>query len=207
MEASVTITPRIAVGMIEPQSIYACTFSGTFAAAAPREHEGDVTLELPVPPQVISLSDLTVTVDGAASDAVTVAAFTTRNQWVDASGAARAVGLPLNTISDFSSPGPLRNGARKPDVTAPGAMIVSCLSSSSSPSASNIVKAGFRVNAGTSMASPFIAGLVALMLQRNPGLDPAGVKGLLRANSTVPGAAPGTFDPKWGFGLIDTGGL
>jgi subtilisin family serine protease len=72
---------------------------------------------------------------------------------------------------------------------------------------SNILTPLFRVNAGTSMACPFITGLVALLLERNPALDPAAVKALLKSNSAVPGAAPGAFDPKWGFGLIDASGL
>ena len=151
--------------------------------------------------------DMKIGSPGSAAAAITVAAFTTRNKWTDSSGAARAVGLALDTISDFSSPGPLRTGARKPDVTAPGAMIVSCLSADSAPRASNIVNVQFRVNAGTSMACPYITGLVALLLQRNAALDPAGAKALLQANSAVPGAAAGSFDPKWGFGLIDASGL
>jgi subtilisin family serine protease len=144
---------------------------------------------------------------GSASSVVTVAAFTTRNQWTDASGAGRGVGLTLNDIADFSSPGPLRNGDRKPDVTAPGAMIVSCLSGQSVPPSSNIVATGFRVNAGTSMACPLISGLTALLLERDPTLDPNGLKDLLRQNSTVPGQPTGTYDPTWGFGLIDSAGL
>ena len=152
-------------------------------------------------------ADMKIGSPGSASAAITVAAFTSRNSWTDASGAARAVGLTLDTISDFSSPGPLRTGGSKPDVAAPGAMIVSCLSSHSAPSASNIVNAGFRVNAGTSMACPYITGLVALLLERNPTLDPPGAKALLAANAAIPGLPGGSFDPKWGFGLIDASGL
>ena len=154
-----------------------------------------------------SSADMKIGSPGAASEAITVAAFTTRNQWLDASGASRSVGLAIDTVSDFSSPGPLRNGAPKPNVTAPGAMIVSCLSSSSSAPASNLVNPDFRVNAGTSMACPYIAGLVALLLERDPALDPAGATALLKASSTIPGQAAGTFDPKWGFGLVDAGTL
>ena len=140
---------------------------------------------------------------GAAAEAVTVAAYTTRNQWQDVTGVSRAVGLGLNDIADFSSPGPLRNGNPKPDVAAPGAMIVSCLSTASSPPTSDIVTTGFRVNAGTSMASPFIAGIVALLLQRNPQLKPMDIKTLLRHNSIIPGQSSGTFDAQWSYCLID----
>jgi subtilisin family serine protease len=144
---------------------------------------------------------------GAASKAITVASFTSRNTWTDSSGNSRAVGLTLDTISDFSSPGPLRNGLEKPDVTAPGAMIVSCLSKSSAPRSTNVVNSNFTVDAGTSMASPYITGLVALMLERDPSLDAAGIKALLKPHSRVPNQNAGTFHPSWGFGLIDAGSL
>ena len=144
---------------------------------------------------------------GAAGEAITVASYTTRNTWTDSSGANRAVGLTVDTISDFSSPGPLRNQSQKPDVAAPGAMIVSCLSSLSTPRPTDRVSPRFVVNAGTSMACPFMSGLVALLLQRNSQLDPAGVKALLKAHSHIPATALGSFDSKWGFGLIDAGGL
>jgi subtilisin family serine protease len=141
---------------------------------------------------------------GAATEAITVGSYTSRNQWIDATGTERAVGLALDTISDFSSPGPRRDGALKPDVTAPGAMIISCLSSASvSPGIiSSIVAPGFRANAGTSMAAPFIAGVAALLLERQPALTPADVKAFLKPHSRVPGMAPGSHEMKWGYGLL-----
>jgi hypothetical protein len=53
------------------------------------------------------------------------------------------------------------------------------------------------------MATPFITGIVAMLLERDRTLDPNGVKALLRANSRISGQPNGTFDIKWGFGLID----
>lgn len=144
---------------------------------------------------------------GCAVSSITVASFTTKIKWKDINGITRNVGLALDTISDFSSEGPLRNGTRKPDVTAPGAMIVSALSSGSNPDPASKVSNEFLVEAGTSMATPFIAGLVALLLEGDPALDPAKVKALLKANSRIPGKAAGAFDPKWGFGLIDASAL
>lgn len=151
--------------------------------------------------------DMKIGSPGSAEQAVTVASFTSRNTWTDTSGASRAVGLSIDTISDFSSPGPLRNGAPKPDVTAPGAMIVSCLSHQSSSLPSNLIGNGFRVNAGTSMACPFITGLVALLLQADPTLTTIDVKTSLQAQSLIPGLPANSFDPHWGFGLIDAGSL
>ncbi len=144
---------------------------------------------------------------GCAAGAVTVASFTTKNEWTDIDGAEQAVGLELDDISDFSSEGPLRGQAQKPDLAAPGAMIVSALSADSLPQRSMRVGETMRVMAGTSMATPFVSGLIALLLERNPTLDPAGTKALLKAHTKIPGRAAGTFDPKWGFGLINATGL
>ena len=141
---------------------------------------------------------------GAAKSAITVTSYTTKIKYTDIDNKQLEAGLHLNTISEFSSSGPLRNGARKPDLAAPGAMIVSTLSSGAHFDRSKIVNSKFVVLAGTSMATPFVTGLVALLLQRNPKLDPAGVKDLLRKNSSIPNHPIGTFDKKWGFGLINT---
>ena len=70
---------------------------------------------LPVPRH-----DMKIGTPGAARQAITVASFTSRNKWVDFLGQSQFVNMTLDTISDFSSPGPLRNGFPKPDVTAPG---------------------------------------------------------------------------------------
>jgi subtilisin family serine protease len=144
---------------------------------------------------------------GAAKSAITVASYTTKAKWQDSSGTAQEVGLALDNISDFSSEGPLRNNAQKPDVAAPGAMIVSALSADSFPDPANRVNEKYVVMAGTSMATPFVAGLIALLLQRDPSIKPEVVKELLRENSLIPGKKPGTFDPKWGFGLINAANL
>jgi subtilisin family serine protease len=144
---------------------------------------------------------------GASASAITVASYTTKVQWTDVDGQSRTVGMTLDDISDFSSEGPLRDGAKKPDLAAPGAMIVSCISSASVQDRPYMVGSQFVVNAGTSMATPFVAGLVALLLERDPKLDAPQVKALLRAHCTIPARPVGTFDPKWGSGFMDATGL
>ena len=145
---------------------------------------------------------------GAARRAITVASYTTKVQWQDINGRNRGqMSLALNDISDFSSEGPLRNGYQKPDVAAPGAFIVSCRSSTARLRSEQQIDPHYSVRAGTSMSAPFISGIVALLLQHDPTLTPEQIKALLRASSSIPGYAAGSFHPKWGYGLINADAL
>jgi subtilisin family serine protease len=73
------------------------------------------------------------------------------------------------------------------------------------PDVSSITPDGIHLAwAGTSAAAPYVAGVVALMLQKNPALDAAQVKEIL-TKSVAPaddftGALPNT---QWGYGKID----
>jgi subtilisin family serine protease len=140
---------------------------------------------------------------GAAESAVTVASFTTRADWTDIDGQPRAFSFDKDAISPFSSPGPLRGGGQKPDVAAPGAVIASALSADSAAQRSFIVTPAFRMNLGTSMATPFITGMIALLLQADPTLTPARAKQLLKDASAIPGTPVGSFRNEWGFGLVN----
>ena len=139
---------------------------------------------------------------GAAAEAITVASYTSRDTWIDAVGNTQQVGLPVGAISDFSSEGPLRSNAQKPDLMAPGAMIVAPRSSFATTRPAEQLSLTFRVMAGTSMATPYISGIVALMLQQNPTLTPAAIKQRLFAGCRLIGNAPGVWDPKQGHGLV-----
>jgi subtilisin family serine protease len=140
---------------------------------------------------------------GCASGAVTVGAYVTRNEWEDIFGNPHEIGLAVDTIAEFSSEGPRRDGVRKPDVVAPGAMIVSALSVHAPTPQPVIVDDSNRAMAGTSQACPFISGLVALLLEQDPALGPDEVKRILREHSSIPRRPAGRFDNKWGYGLID----
>lgn len=140
---------------------------------------------------------------GASKRAITVASYTTKVEYTDIDGNRREVGLDLDDISDFSSEGPLRDETQKPDLAAPGAMIASALSADSRVTRGQMVNGKYVVKGGTSMATPFLVGIVALLLERDPSLEPEVLKERLRENSLIPGQAAGKFDPKWGFGLIN----
>jgi prepilin-type N-terminal cleavage/methylation domain-containing protein len=62
--AAVVLTPRLSVGTASPESIYEARVTGKIRAVNPRAEAGECELELPLPPQVISLADLRIT-DGA----------------------------------------------------------------------------------------------------------------------------------------------
>jgi len=93
----------------------------------------------------------------------------------------------LFEIADFSSRGPAFN-RYKPDVIAPAVDIKSCKDTG-----------GYTILSGTSVATPMIAGLVCLILERFPRYTPDQVKYLLERF-----ANPITFDKNLeGFGLPD----
>lgn len=100
-----------------------------------------------------------------------------------------------NRINISSSQGPTRDGRPKPELADPGTDIV----------AAN----GFDPDekwvgmTGTSMASPFVAGVIGLMLSVEPLLTAAQIRGIIqRTARPLPGA-----DFQWrndaGFGVID----
>jgi prepilin-type N-terminal cleavage/methylation domain-containing protein len=68
--ATVVLTPRLSVGTASPESIYEARFTGKIRAVSPRPEAGECELELPLPPQVISLADLTITAAGRPSEMV-----------------------------------------------------------------------------------------------------------------------------------------
>ena len=74
-------------------------------------------------------------------------------------------------LAPFSGRGPTRDGRVKPDVLGPGVNIRSALAGGAT---------GYSIETGTSMATAFVTGVAALMLERNPGLSPAQVKDAMR---------------------------
>jgi len=86
-------------------------------------------------------------------------------------------------IASYSSKGPTYVDLTvKPDVVAPGNLVVSLLAPGSTLVAqnpANVVSSSYFRLSGTSMATPAVSGTVALMLQKNSSLTPDTVKARL----------------------------
>ena len=96
-----------------------------------------------------------------------------------------------DTIPAVGSRGPTQDGLAKPDVVAPGTRVVSLRAPGSTADVSapqaRIGTDHFR-GSGTSFAAPIVAGVVAVMLDVDPGLDPDQVKfGLRRTAASIDG--------------------
>lgn len=80
-------------------------------------------------------------------------------------------------IANFSSRGPTADDREKPDLVAPGSAIRAARSAGTSMG--QPVDDQYTSANGTSMATPHVAGIAALMLAVNPGLAPDAVKQIL----------------------------
>ncbi len=75
----------------------------------------------------------------------------------------------MDNIAPFSSRGPTLDGRVKPDIVAPGVLITAAKAGG-----------GYTTMSGTSMATPMVSGVVALILSKNPDLTPEQVKSVLK---------------------------
>ncbi|MBR1644141.1 MAG: S8 family peptidase [Bacteroidales bacterium] len=145
---------------------------------------------------------------GCAAKTITVAAH--RADRRSATGTIRPY-----PIASFSSHGPAFGDGVKPEISAPGYEVVSSVSSYYNASYSN--SASTRIDgraynwttfSGTSMSSPAVTGIVALMLQANPHLTVDEVREILfttARNDNITGAllANDSVSPVWGHGKAD----
>ncbi|SFD18596.1 S8 family serine peptidase [Bacillus sp. UNCCL81] len=84
-------------------------------------------------------------------------------------------------LADFSSRGPVNgNFQMKPEITAPGVSVLSTVPSYiANHDTPEDYRYAYQRMDGTSMASPFAAGVAALLIGQNPNLEPADVKSIL----------------------------
>lgn len=138
--------------------------------------------------------DLTINNLACSSDVIAVGAWTTRTTWPTIGKGTFWFGenSPIieDRVSPFTSYGVLYDGRELPDICAPGAGIVSSISSyyTDENNPGNTCTASYTYKgrtytwnseSGTSMASPFCAGVIATWLEADPSLTVARVKEIM----------------------------
>ena len=167
--------------------------------------------------------------EGAATipAAIAVGSYTSRKDYPDAlhpNARGNRPNVVLNGLdviglrSYFSSNGPGLDTLRlRPTVLAPGSIVCSALNAlapgfnpeSKTTFVADVLRRGDRTYyygamQGTSMASPFVAGCVALWLQASPTLTPDEIKDIIRRSSRRPAAMHNAeWTPLYGYGRID----
>lgn len=116
-------------------------------------------------------------------------------------------------IASFSSIGPRYDEVRKPDIAAPGSAVASSISSYTDASFTTLATVDFNGRtypfsrlSGTSMASPAVAGICALILEANPYLTAGQVKwivGVTARQDNFTGVIPVGGSTQWGLGKIN----
>ncbi len=100
-------------------------------------------------------------------------------------------------LARFSSSGPTRDGRQKPDLLAPGVMILGARSHPPGPAQQDL----YVRMSGTSMAAPLVAGAVALLFERHGRLAIEETRRAVLAACTPLGA--GADPRRTGAGLLD----
>jgi minor extracellular serine protease Vpr len=141
-----------------------------------------------------------------ADQVISVAAYAT--QYATNSGS-----LVGGALANFSSRGPRYDGAMKPDIAAPGVAIASAVSSFTDANYTSVGNTSFNNTtyhfakfSGTSMASPMVAGVVALMLEANPYLSASQIKEIIMNTArqdNYTGVIPAGGSPLWGAGKVN----
>lgn len=157
---------------------------------------------------------------GNAANVITVGSYDFRLAWENQQGGQTIYNLPLDAISDYSSPGgKLSDGIFKPEIAAPARYTISPMSAAADPDSFTcdgrnmgasagwiaVTRDGKHIAwSGTSAAAPFTAGVIALMFQKNPQLDAAQIKEILiktaKRGDRFIGPVP---NPEWGYGKLN----
>ena len=175
-------------------------------------------------PQSVSYSYL-VGSPGSMENAITVGSYDWNDNFnsggkqtflsaVCAGSDGKALSIEIGSLSCYSSPGPNRNGVIKPDIVAPGEWYRSSYAKIPGVGGAE----GWKVDStgnyaamnGTSAATPYTSGIVALMFQKKPTLTLGEIKRLLKGNASKTGLTPfSTAIPNnnWGYGKLDTSAI
>jgi subtilisin family serine protease len=144
-----------------------------------------------------------------------VGSWNTRESWTSSDGSTYWYGsgaFPENVISSFSNRGPRIDEFQKPQIAAPGAIIISLRDTDvySSFSTSWVDNNGdttaphnYYIMQGTSMSCPMVAGAAALILDKYPTVTPQQIYDALQDNASTDGYTGTVPNNTWGYGKLD----
>lgn len=226
---------------------YAVTLSGRGMVELYLYGYGDASLAGNTPAYFTgAVREGTVNLPATSPDIIAVGCTVSSPTWRSQAGQRIALGAPLldsagglpdpsglhreledGEICYFSSAGPTVVGVPKPDIAAPGMIIIGAMSGQANPGvASSIftapycpkdqdtgivdpaclqVDATHAASQGTSMSSPMVAGVAALLLQQDPTLTEDMVRALLQAGAHRFRGTAAYFDQS-GPGELDADG-
>jgi subtilisin family serine protease len=115
--------------------------------------------------------------------------------------------MMLGALSGYSNPGPSRLGdAVKPDVVAPGQYWTASAAMNTRVTLRD-TSGGYRLFNGTSAATPYAAGIVALLMQKKPAITLGEIKELIRNHADKEDDQVSRFgktpSPEWGYGKLN----
>ena len=147
----------------------------------------------------------TIDEPGNGHHVITVGSMNSKASWPSLSGQQdHSDSYPLGHLSGFSSRGPTRDGRLKPEICAPGAWVCAAASSNAPQPGYLMHPDGMHVmEIGSSMASPHVAGAIALLFEHDRSLTPTEIRTVLTttaASNAYTASLPG---PGWGWGLLD----
>lgn len=166
-------------------------------------------------------ADYTIACTATGHIPIAVGAFVSRKSYRDLKGKTHISGWEKEKLYPLSGKGPTYDGRIKPDVTAPGATIISSFSSYAGSyyvqpedkvfqitDETNNRTYSWGIANGTSMATPVVTGTLALWLEVNPQLTAEKAKEVIKNTAYHDLHTGHTDNSQYGMGKLDaTAGL
>lgn len=111
--------------------------------------------------------------------------------------------LVIGGISSYSCPGPARTGTVKPEIAAPGQFHIASAPTQTGGDKLLHVSGLYQPFNGTSAATPYVSGVVALMMEKKPQITGGEIKKLLGSCASSDRFTGSVPNARWGYGKLD----